>query len=758
MKINYSYPALFCGLALVTLINVSFGADPPRDVPKGVNASDFKILKTDVFPEMDKVSKNGALVPMKLSPEEIQGRNDWNLWTGGSQAFLERMARKSFGIMDVLKMLDSRKRDTRFSDRGLINEPGFVKATKPDKYGLWIDVPEGGKSRGFVDELIAKEGIDEMVYGRSTGILGLRLYPNPDFDKEAEKKWDAEKYYNDEAYAVDPKLIRPYSIGMNCGICHIAHHPLNPPANPEAPEWENLASAIGNQYFREGKVFANNLREPEPGKPNSFLWEMVNAQPAGTSDTSRIATDHINNPNAINAIFNVPSRFEAAATMKASEKMSKATLKIFGDNVPGDSEPNRTVPHILKDGADSIGVPGATIRVYINIGMYSQYWLGLHKPLMGVFKQEPFVIEEAQKHSAYWMATQNRLGSVKAFLSAVRPMHLKDAPGGADYLTADAEVMNKGKAVFAKSCAHCHSSKWPDQAAGETWTDLVMKDDFLDNNFLSNDKRIKVSDPELATNAGRALATNATKNNVWDSFSSDTYKSLPSAGSIEYLDPFDGSTKNFKMPAGGRGYYRVPSLIGIWTSAPFLHNNGLGVYTGDSSVAGRMIAFNDAAEKLLMLKPRAGVDSIWRTTEESNLEVQLAALPEQLRLALKLQNQIKGIVGADSPLLDGDILSLGPIPKGTPINLLGNLDLRIDDYNDIKRLIRLIVDIKKVLIHIEDAGLNEEETTAYMQEHLAERLLEESNCPDFVVDRGHSYGTELPKDDRRALIEFMKTF
>ena len=33
----------------------------------------------------------------------------------------------------------------------------------------------------------------------------------------------------------------------------------------------------------------------------------------------------------------------------------------------------RCVPHILKDGADSVGVAGATIRVYINIGMFSEY-------------------------------------------------------------------------------------------------------------------------------------------------------------------------------------------------------------------------------------------------------------------------------------------------------------------------------------------------------------------------------------------------
>ncbi len=40
-----------------------------------------------------------------------------------------------------------------------------------------------------------------------------------------------------------------------------------------------------------------------------------------------------------------------------------------------------------------------------------------------------------------------------------------------------------------------------------------------------------------------------------------------------------------------------------------------------------------------------------------------------------------------------------------------------------------------------------------------------SKCPDFVVNKGHYFGTNLSKeepplsdDDKRALIEFLKTF
>jgi hypothetical protein len=32
-----------------------------------------------------------------------------------------------------------------------------------------------------------------------------------------------------------------------------------------------------------------------------------------------------------------------------------------------------------------------------------------------------------------------------------------------------------------------------------------------------------------------------------------------------------------------------------------------------------------------------------------------------------------------------------------------------------------------------------------------------STCPDFVEDRGHYFGSDLPDADKRALIEFLKT-
>lgn len=673
----------------------------------GRKPSDFPELAADVFKPMD-----GGI---ELSVDEIKGRNTWNLWCGGNEQFWDRMARESFGLMDLLKTIDSRNRANRFKDMGLINQPGFKQASRPDENGLWIDEPVEPEPTD----------IDPNVYGRPTGIMGFRLFPNPDFDEAAKKKWDAKRFYEDPDYAVSPKLIRPYRVGVSCGSCHIAFNPTRPPDDPVNPRWENLASAIGNQYIREGRVFANNVKE------GGLFWEMLKAQPPGTSDTSRIATDHINNPNVINPIFELGARLATAH----EEDISGESLLLPS------VEKHMKVPHVLKDGADSVGVPGATLRVYINIGMYSQHWLQQHNALIGLKPQQPFEISTAQKNSVYWLATQEKFTNIAKFFTRLKPMRLEAAPGGKAYLTGDAEVLKRGKLAFADTCATCHSSKRPPaEADAESWfSQAVLKDDFAEGNFFSDETRYPLT--KIKTNAARAMGTNATKGHIWANFSSDTYKALPSVGELEFYNPYTETTENLKAPAGGPGYYRTPSLISLWSSAPFLHNNALGKFTGDPSVAGRMEAFNDAIEKLLWPEKRLGVDSIWRTTRECSLQLQAAAIPEPLRTLLK-------------PHVDNDgYFRLGPIPAGTPVNLLAN----IDPDTDHKQLVALCLKIKKVLAQIKLQRLDSTATKELMRAELAPALLAVSKCPDLIEDHGHTFGANLTDDDKRALIEYLKT-
>ena len=60
-------------------------------------------------------------------------------------------------------------------------------------------------------------------------------------------------------------------------------------------------------------------------------------------------------------------------------------------------------------------------------------------------------------------------------------------------------------------------------------------------------------------------------------------------------------------------------------------------------------------------------------------------------------------------------------------------------------------------LKIKGANLSTEEATAELLKSVPE-LLAANKCPDFIEDKGHYYGTQLPNEDKLALIEYLKTF
>jgi hypothetical protein len=719
VKRSFAVAAVLCAW----IVAGSGCARPEIDAAKraGLGPADFPEAGEDLFRGMD-----GGVA---LTPEEVKGRNTWMIWTAGNEGFWDHLANNSFGSVDLLKTLDSRRRGERFRYYGLMNEPGFRQAAAPDKNGLWLDEPEGPQP----------PPVDPRVYGRSSGVLGLRLFDNPAFDETAKKAWSPDRYYRDPDYYLSPKLVRPYRVGMACAFCHVGPDPVRPPADPERPGWENLSAYVGSQYFWIGRIFLHDL------KPDNFAWQLFNSSAPGALDTSLIATDNNNNPRTMNAIYEVGARLTVAVP----------------EEIRGGAQPRMPVPHVLKDGADSVGILAALGRVYVNIGSYHEEWLRHFKLLLGGQKQTPLDAASARQNSVYWLATESRLQHLAAyFLKAARPHRLEDAPGGRAYLTGDVETLTRGKLVFADRCAGCHSSKQApasvprDSAEYREWMRReAAKPDFRDGNFFSTDARIPVS--EVKTNACAALATNAIRGHIWDNFSSETYKTLPAVGSIQVQHPLDGTVSTYEMPGGGRGYYRVPSLVSAWASAPFLHNNALGRFTNDPSVAGRMAAFDDAAEKLLWPAKRRDDDCerrwglpfcppIYRTSADSYLIVNRVFLPETLQRALLEPGERE--------------LRIGPIPKGTPINLVANVNNELSVEPDrLARLVGVVLKAKSALRRIKDENITDVAERNRILRDLVPDFLSVSKCPDFVVDRGHEYGADLPDADKRALIEFLKT-
>jgi len=785
----------------------------------GRTAASFPAADEDYFHDMD-----GGIT---LGPAEIRGRNTWIVWTGGNDLLWDRMNSISFGALDFLKTLSSHpklkaSRDNRWEYLGLVNEPCFEKATAPDpaRFGLWLDKRRADcppdpfeneqKYPGVKIDARGKNLPIGSYYGWATGIVGLRLFPNPAFDEAAAKKWDAKRYYEDPAYYNRTDLVKPYRVAMSCGFCHVGPSPTRPPADPNNPKWENLSSSVGAQYFWIDRIFAWEY------KKENFVVQLLMTSRPGTLDTSLISTDSINNPRTMNAVYNLGAR------MKLARRWGQETIgggelnnKQFNDYVKEGPltqffQPPSTVwtPRVLKDGSDSVGALGALNRVYLNIGLFSEEWLLHFNALTGGKPITPIEIAVAEKNSVYWQATEAQTFDMAQFFltRATDPHRLKDAPDSAEFLPKDRQQLARGKVVFAERCARCHSSKAPKPAEGvdpggcagptylECWnrywswtkTDeykqkmraLVEADSFLDDNFLSTELRVPVT--LLETNACSPLATNAIAGNIWDNFASQSYKNLPSVGSITVHHPYTGAERSFPMPAGGRGYTRPASLVSVWSTAPFFQNNALGKFDPSPSVKARMGSFNDAIEKLLWPEKRERdlllgdkiPGRIDRTTQQSWVYIPIGYLPEAVQETVgSMQRWFPGLfkpAGALSWLFGDGGVKIGPIPTGTPINLLANLNLETESRDPVeqlrykKKLVDLLIKMKRDLKALPQNASDEEARKAFA--NLVDPLLELSKCPDFEVNRGHYFGTDrfkeepgLGDDDKRALIEFLKT-
>jgi hypothetical protein len=549
------------------------------------------------------------------------------------------------------------------------------------------------------------------------------------------------------------------------------------------------------------------------------MYQLVQTYRPGAMDTSLVSTDNINNPRTMNAVYSLKARMEMAKRIGEEELSGgEQDNKQFNEFVESGwlteffEEPEDVwTPHVLKDGSDSVGALGALNRVYINIGLYSEEWLKHFNAVVGGQPITPIEIETAEEHSAYWRATEQ--GTVKTalfFLKAAQPDRLADAPGGSGHLSTDAATLAKGREVFANTCARCHSSKAPtppeslglvdcngpnymqcfkkwwawtqtDEYKSEMRT-IVEAPDFLTDNYLSTDARIPVT--LLRTNICSPLATNALAGNIWNDFSSTSYKSLPAAGSVTLQDPYDGHSWSYELKDGGRGYTRVPSLTALWSTAPFLLNNTVGPFDSYPFVENRLKVFDASIKQMLWPETRP------RDPELGN-KVEGMIDRTDARSFILIPNfyveKVRSHVGplarkAIDKLVDEDgFLRLGPIPQGTPVNLLSNLqplaeakapsDI-IEHYDQLfDLLLKLKLDVLTVPSTADDAEL---------RKHFAdarEGLIKLNKCPDFVVNRGHYFGTAkfnetdgltedekafgtepvLTDDDKNALIEFLKT-
>jgi hypothetical protein len=225
---------------------------------------------------------------------------------------------------------------------------------------------------------------------------------------------------------------------------------------------------------------------------------------------------------------------------------------------------------------------------------------------------------------------------------------------------------------------------------------------------------------------------------------------------------------DYPLPGGGRGYIRPASLVSLWSTAPFLQNNTVGPFEWNPSIETRMKSFQASIEQMLWPKKREkdalfannsgpGVGVIDRITVNSYLEVPESYISVPLRPLVRLSKRIFPFLGGS-----GASIRVGPFPKGMPIGLITNIDIRGDELEPserdahkerVKRLVKRAI---RELKGQSDFGA--------ALTGLADDMFAISKCKDLVVNKGHYFGTDyfkeepgLSDDDKRALIAFLKT-
>lgn len=791
-----------------------------------------------------------------LTPEQRAGREIWYKATAGNARFHTYTFQQRTGVLiDWGRVLRGDRRDRRFQTWGLINDPGCCTPGTADcpaksldeTYGFdWCPGDEAllkfvGKE-GYRDPACdfqdapadsndpkghqaGRESSCNLAFGTSTGALGYRKFPNPRFNAEAWRKlngrlgsWDGynRKLSDDPkradanaSHLADASIEPPFRIGTACGSCHIAFNPLNPPADPEHPKWENIRGLVGNQYLRISELLVSGMPK------TSLEWQVFAHARPGTSDTSAIPTDQINNAGTINALINTARRptfanedvirWHKADACPAGAKESECWCE---QDKPGKCWQKRrdkeTVHHILKGGEDSIGALGAIQRVYFNIGSCSeQCWMNHLTDLRQIdptarnFGQTPFDIGQCRRDCPNFRAIEDRVQNILAFflspegtatdLQAAREKQRQAAKANANYdhddLVGDLDkqfgkdAVDRGRGVFAANCARCHSSSQAPFDAVDFRT--IDTKTGLRADWLGNDQATPAS--EVGTEHCRSLHSNHMSGHVWAEFGSETLRARGVDAALS--DPNDG----------GRGYYRNVSLLNLWAHAPFMHNNAIGPelcgWGGDYGNPDEFYrpVYVDAAAPGKPLLPAASQPACWKydPSVEGRFKLYVASMKELLNPGQRIPKATK---------LDQDIvLDIGPriwdgkeekklvgftvkVTAGSTAGNVGNfqhkrfamdlvelklhrdrLEKRLSGRLGTENAKKLMAELDTIAdVAIKDPGaMVEVVKAARARLPLMARVY--SSCTEEIENNGHRFGENLPETDKKALIAFLAT-
>ncbi len=738
-----------------------------------------------------------------LNPVEKAGREIWYKATAGNARYhTYSLPQRVIGYrLDWFKLLNSRERPHRFDNWGMINDPDCCApgspgcpATSPEQtFGMdWCPGDDELLSyvgrEGYRDPACDfsdpegrgdKQDPCDLRFGTSTGALGFRKFPNPRFDAA---KWRELNGGRNGTWAGlsrrlnDHSIEPPFTIGFTCGSCHISFNPLKPPGNPNAPTWDNVSGTVGNQFMKPGQILLSGLPK------DSFEYQLFSYERPGTTDTSGVQNDQVTNPGTMNSIINLPKRPMFTETIKAWRKVESCSP---GENCwcePGHSRKcwfkstqEGKTHHILKGGEDSIGPSGAVQRVYINIGSCSEEcWFNnmmdfrVIDPKGRNYMQRPFDVAQCRRDCPNFRAIEDRTGDVLAFLSSARPMDLHVAKGesvsalkhelGVKY---GANAVERGQKVFQQNCAQCHSSHEVSPTGAQVDFLRVDASTGIREDFLSSEKLYPATD--IGGSLCRSMHSNHMRGRIWEQYASETYHQRNSVSSVP------GQTA-----AHGPGYLRPISLISAWAFAPFMHNNAIGPemcnIPSKPEYATHISPFRDGNLNCTPYDP--SVDARVKVFEESMYELLHPDIRKPKAYLTTSEAKIPLIPKLMINPLKPPISIYLTVPAGTDVAGMGGF--RHKDF--MKEFIRYMKDPSTFpLLANRKYGVNLGGmlTRAFAEtrrsfggwangihvdaERFATYLKIYGNCDPKDENSGHTFGSGLSEDEKKALTAFMAT-
>ncbi len=478
---------------------------------------------------------------------------------------------------------------------------------------------------GTIDQ---RQSACDLKFGTSTGALGLRKFPNPRFEAQKWKQlnggsvasWDGFRKQMIKATGIpsdervsklaDASYEPPFLIGTACGSCHIAFDPLNPPKDPAHPKWENIKGLVGNQYSRMSELLGSGMPK------TSIEWQMFTHARPGVTDTSAISHDQVNNPGTMNSIINLAQRplfagevitkWRKTDTCGGEKDEDKCWCERGRDNkcwlrsTRSDDktlDQRRRPSHPERRGgldrgarSDPEGLfqhrlvrrsmlgesphgpsPGRSCPARLRPDAISDRAVPARLPELprdrGPARQRSR-ISSSPPRATRRICTSLAIASARRTDSRARDYTRQDLIADLDREFGP-DAVRRGRVLFAENCARCHSSL-PDTPADsfKTRDFYAVAEDHprkVRKDFLGNDASTPAT--EVGTFRCRALHSNHVAGHLYSEYGSETLRAKPVVADI----PERGRNKD-----NGRGYYRNVSLLNVWATAPFMHNNAIG--------------------------------------------------------------------------------------------------------------------------------------------------------------------------------------